>query len=291
MRALIGKITELPTLPYVVYKILQVLSNPNASVRQVAEVIEQDPVLSARVLRLANSGFYSVSGHTTTIERAVTAIGMDSVSQLVFTAAVFSQFELNSVPSFRVREFWKHSLGTAIASETIARQIGHQDPSMIYLAGLVHDIGKLVYHQLYRDEWLQLCEWARLENQTIHEAEITLETIPHTELGYELTRHWRLPLMIQDVALGHHSSPVLTSELEISDHVMAIRIVHLGNLLVHSMRYGNSGHNQIRNPSKELVRRTLGSEAALLPVARLVRAALDRSEQLLTSIAGPELHA
>ena len=288
LRSLVGKISELPTLPHVVYKVLQVLNNPNASIRQIAEVLEQDVSLSAQVLRLANSGFYSHGGGATTIDRAITSIGMDSVSQLVFTAAVFNQFELNSVPSFNVREFWKHSLGVAIASETIAQSLGHRDPSLIYLSGLVHDIGKLVYFQLHRDEWLQVCEWARLERQTIAEAETTLETIPHAELGYELTRHWRLPLMIQEVALGHHSSMTLINDIEISENAQAVQIVNLANLLVHSLRYGHSGHNAIRNPKKDLVVRTLGDDANLMPLIHKVHASLSRSEQLLISVAGAE---
>lgn len=288
LRTLVGKISELPTLPHVVYKVLQVLNNPNASVRQVAEVLEQDVSLSAQVLRLANSGFYSHAGGATTIDRAITSIGMDSVSQLVFTAAVFNQFELKSVPSFNVREFWKHSLGVAIASETIAQSLGHREPALVYLSGLVHDIGKLVYFQLHRDEWLQVCEWARLERQTIAEAEATLETIPHAELGYELTRHWRLPLMIQEVALGHHSPATLDQDLEESENAQAIRIVNLANLLVHSLRYGHSGHNAVRNPKKDFVVQILGDESSLMPLIHKVHSSLSRSEQLLISVAGSE---
>lgn len=285
---MVGKINELPTLPQAVYKIIQVINNPNASVGQVAAALSEDMSLSLRVLRLANSGYYAVPGGVTSIDRAVTALGLDSVSQLVFTAAVFTQLDLQSTHAFKIREFWKHSLGVAIASEKIAREIGNRDTALIYLSGLCHDVGKLIYYQLKRDDWIRICEYARLENITIDEAEKVLNVVPHNELGFALMKRWQLPLMIQEVVLNHHDNQALTNQMEVSIHAGAVGIVNLANLLTHSMKYGSSGHASIRNPSRELVKRLLGNEAVLLQVARSVRMSLDRVEPLLNSIVGPE---
>ncbi len=280
----VSKISDLPTLPSVVHQVIQVVNNPSSSIRQISDALSQDPSLSIRVLRLANSSYYAIPGGASTIERAVTALGIDNVSQMVFTAAVFSQFDLESKSPFNVREFWKHSLGVAVASETIAREIGMRDTSMIFLAGLVHDIGKLAHFQIARDEWMLICQHAQTQGLTTLESERALGTVTHDALGYELVRQWQLPLLIQEVVQLHHDT--LTSTTQVSVHAQAVGIVYLANLLVHSMKFGGSGHEVIRNPSKEVVKRVLGNEKALAHVAKSTMKALQRATPLFEAIFG-----
>lgn len=277
------KINDLPTLPSVVHQTVKVVNDPNSSIRQISETLLQDPILSLKVLRLANSGYYAIPGGAATIERAVTALGIGNVSQMVFTAAVFSQFELKATTPFNIREFWRHSLAVAIASETIAREIGLRDTSMIFLAGLVHDIGKIAHFQIAKEEWFAVCEHAQSNNLTVLEAEKQLGIVSHDELGFELVRKWQLPLLIQEVVHRHHDANIQAGT---SVHTQAVQIVHLANLLVHTMKVGSSGHDAIRNPSKEIVIRVLGNEKALGHVAKSTRKALDRMDPLFETMYG-----
>lgn len=286
----LAKISDLPTLPAVVHKTIEVVNNPNSSIRQISETLLQDPSLSLKVLRLANSGYYAIPGGASTIERAVTALGIDNVSQMVFTAAVFSQFDLRSTSPFDVREFWRHSLAVAIASETIAREIGLRDTSMIFLAGLVHDIGKLAHFQIAKEEWLMICTHAKNHDLTVLESEKEMGFIAHDDLGYELVRRWQLPLIIQEVVHLHHEM-VRAGSSSSSVHAQAVGIVSLANLLVHSMRFGHSGHGAIRNPSKDVVVRVLGNEKALAHVAKSTRKALDRMGTLFETMFAPNSEA
>ncbi len=283
----VTKISDLPTLPSVVHQTIQVVNNPNSSIRQISEMLSQDPSLSLRVLRLANSSYYAIPGGATTIERAVTALGIDNVSQMVFTAAVFSQFDLRAVSPFDVREFWKHSLGVAVASETIAREVGLRDSSMIFLAGLVHDIGKLAHFQIAKEGWLTVCGHAHANAFTILESERILGAVSHDALGYELVRQWQLPLIIQEVVQMHHSAES-TGATPVGAHPQAVGVVYLANLLVHSMKFGSGGHGVVRNPSKEIVKRVLGNEKALLHVAKSTRKSLDRLMPLFDTMFGPQ---
>lgn len=282
----LNKISDLPTLPQVVHQTIRVVNDPNSSIRQISETLLQDPSLSIKVLRLANSGYYAIPGGATTIERAVTALGIGNVSQMVFTAAVFSQFDLQSIAPFNVREFWRHSLGVAIASETIGREVGLRDTSMIFLAGLVHDIGKLAHFQIAKEDWLAVCAYAKATDLTAIESEKTMGGVTHDELGYELVRRWQMPLVIQEVVRLHHdgNAPAGTNSV----HGQAVGAVYLANLLVHSMKFGNSGHAAIRNPSKEVVVRILGNEKALSHVAKSTRKSLDRMGSLFQTMFGPE---
>lgn len=287
----IARISDLPTLPEVVHQTIKVVNNPNSSIRQISETLSQDPSLSTRVLRLANSSYYAIPGGANSIERAVTALGIDNVSQMVFTAAVFSHFDLQTKEPFDVRSFWKHSLGVAVASETIASETGFRDTAMIFLAGLVHDIGKLAHFQLAKEEWLAVCEHATKNNLTVIESEKELGVVTHDALGYELVRRWNLPLLIQEVVRSHHDPGIFSSATQINVNPQAVGIVHLANLLTHSMKFGSSGHTTVRNPSKEIVKRILGNEAALFHIAKSTRAALQRTVPLFESMFEPKSSA
>lgn len=282
------KISDLPTLPTVVHETIRVMNDPNSSIRQISETLLQDPSLSIKVLRLANSGYYAIPGGAATIERAVTALGIGNVSQMVFTASVFSQFDLQSNSNFNIREFWRHSLAVAIASETIAREIGIRDTSMIFLAGLVHDIGKLAHFQIAKEEFLKICGHAKAQNLTVLESEKELGVVAHDVLGFELVRKWNLPLLIQEVVHLHHEGSSTPSAGKIVVHSQAVGIVYLANLLVHTLRVGSSGHNVLRNPSRDIVVRILGNEKALGHVAKSTRKALERMGPLFETMYGHE---
>lgn len=270
-----------------IHKTIKITNDPNSSVSQISNIISQDLVLATRVLRLANSGFYTLPGGATNIDRAVTILGIDNVAQLVYTAAVFSHFELSSDEPFSINEFWRHSLSVAIASETIAREVGLKDPSAIFLAGLVHDIGKLVHFQIAREEFLGICDYAKSEGLTVLESEQRLGHVSHDDLGYELVRQWHLPVLIREAVQMHHDTAAFTSQSSALTCPQHVGAVHLANLLAHSMKSGSSGHDVVRNPSVEVVKRVLGNENALLHVMKSVRKALSKVDTMLSSILSP----
>lgn len=237
--------------------------------------------LATRVLRLANSGFYAIPGGATSIERAVTVLGIDNVAQLVYAAAVFSHYDLVSREPFSIREFWKHSLGVAMASETIARELGLKDPSLIFLSGLIHDIGKLVHFQLAKEEFMGICEYAKTERITVLESENALGHPGHDALGYELVRQWRMPLMIKEAVLHHHDITALTATTSTLAYPQHVGVVHLANLIVHSLKFGSSGHEIVRNPSVEVVKRVLGNDRVLVHLIKSVKRTLEKVEPVL----------
>lgn len=286
----------LPSLPQAVYRVLQLISNPNSSVTQISDAVATDPVLVSRVLSLANSGFYAIPGGATNLERAVTTLGMDTMSQLVFTATVTQQFQLEESHAFKLRDFWKHSLAVAIASEALAKAAGHKDAAMIYMAGLCHDLGKLVYMHFFREDWFRICEYARLEEITISEAEKLLNVASHESLGFELAKRWNLPLMIQEAILHHHSifeskDPAEIKALEENSSADAITIIATANMLVHSFHFGYSGHNSLRNPRRSTIEKLLGEKPGetkkLILVGRALRDALSKADSLLTMVMAP----
>jgi HD-like signal output (HDOD) protein len=123
------------------------------------------------------------------------------------------------------------------------------------------------------------------ENVTILESERSLDHVSHEKLGAELIRQWQLPLLVQEAVQYHHDGFIVG---KVYAYEQAVDIVHLSNLLVHSFSFGSSGHSQIRNPSKEIVRRLLSSEDALTHVARSVHRALKKTEGLLEGLLAEE---
>lgn len=168
-----------------------------------------------------------------------------------------------------------------MASETIARELGLKDPSLIFLSGLIHDIGKLVHFQLAKEEFMGICEYAKTERITVLESENALGHPGHDALGYELVRQWRMPLMIKEAVLHHHDITALTATTSTLAYPQHVGVVHLANLIVHSLKFGSSGHEIVRNPSVEVVKRVLGNDRVLVHLIKSVKRTLEKVEPVL----------
>ncbi|MCB0412357.1 MAG: HDOD domain-containing protein, partial [Bdellovibrionales bacterium] len=133
---LIARMDELPTLPTIVYELTRIINDPMSSTKEVEQVMKNDVSLTTRVLKLANSAYYAIPGGVSTLSRAIAYIGFDTVNQLVLSASIIDALDLGENTIFNVNDFWKHSVGVAIASETIGRYINHLTPSDLFTAGL-----------------------------------------------------------------------------------------------------------------------------------------------------------
>ena len=131
-----------------------------------------DQTLTARLLRLVNSPFYGFAQKVTTVSRAVGLIGFEALRNLVFSTSVMNLFKGDESATFRPSEFWKHSIGAAIAAKNIARRLGEKQVEEFFVAGLMHDIGKLVHHEFLPDEFCRAGELALERDILLREAEL-----------------------------------------------------------------------------------------------------------------------
>ena len=138
IRRKIKSIKSLPTLPAVAHKISKMVENDNTSAAQLGKIISTDQAISGRVLRLVNSSFYGFPGRISSISNAIVLLGFDVVKSLIISVSVFEMMEKGMIG------LWEHSLGCAIASRIIAKKVKDCDPEEISVAGLLHDIGKVV---------------------------------------------------------------------------------------------------------------------------------------------------
>ena len=249
------KLDELPTLPAIVYELSQVIGDPMSSTSDVEAIMANDPAMTAKVLKLANSAYYAIPGGVSSLQRAIAYIGYDAIQQLVLSASIMNALGTRSTVAFDPREFWKHCLGVAMASEATAKFVHHPNPSDLFTCGLVHDLGKIALFILVPDVFTEALEYAAKQNSTFLEAEERLELPFHTQVGRELTLKWRLPSLFQAVT-SHHHEKELSSRGGLSGEMnLVVDIVYLANLLIHALHFGQSGHAKVVGAPKEVLDR------------------------------------
>ena len=202
-------VLTLPTLPTVFVAILEQITSENASAEDVARIIERDQSLTARVLAVANSAYYGFQTKISTVPRAVALLGFGVIKNLALSVSVFDDF-LNPIDivGFDKARFWEHSLVCAAVAREIAEQTKISAPDELYVAGLLHDIGKVALDvacgELYRDLLKQATEG---EARSLV-LEQNILGIDHAEVAGMLSQRWNLPDSIAAAICNHHKAPL-----------------------------------------------------------------------------------
>jgi len=279
---ILSKIDELPTLPTIVYELSQVINDPMSSTADVEELMSKDQSLTTKVLRLVNSAYYAIPGGVSNLSRAIAYLGFDTVNQLVLATTILEALDVKGKSNFNMNDFWKHSLGVGIGAETIAKFTHHPLPSDLFTCGLVHDMGKIALYTLKPDLFLTLVEHANATNSTFLEAEEALEVPKHPLIGHMLAQRWNLPMQIQTtIKYHHHLEP--QSRVGLSpDQNKNVDIVYFANLLVHALKFGNSGYNKVPAAPKQLMQRlAIDPDKDFKPLLIQIKKNLNKTEDLL----------
>ena len=198
----IEKIKELPTLPDVVFKVNEVVNNPNTSAADLEEVISRDQAIAAKVLRLVNSAFYGLPGRVDTLARAIPLLGFSTVRNIVLSVSIF---DMRPIEHFDMKAFWRHSFATSVAARAISVVEGLPDQESQSLAGLLHDMGKVLLFQHFSKEYEKVVEVMEKKDITFLQAERILYSIDHAEVGGALATKWGFPANITASIAFHHN--------------------------------------------------------------------------------------
>lgn len=201
---LIAQVNDFPPLPAVVNKILQVSSDPESSIDKLARIVEAEVGLASSIVKMANSPFFGLSREVASIPHALAVLGMEEVRNMVLAKAMFNTFTNFRKKEERVNVLWKHSFYSALAAQAIADKMGRDD-SGLFVAGLIHDIGKMVIFLAFSSESLRKIYGAN-EKLKDSEKEITYLGLNHEDLGRLLVKSWLFPDSLQ-MAVGYHHSP------------------------------------------------------------------------------------
>ena len=239
LEKLLQQIGTLPTLPTVLMRVTELVNNPKTSALQLARVILDDPSLTARLLRLVNSPFYGFPRRIATVTEAITILGFHQVRNLIFSASVVDLLSVEETADFSPVRFWEHSVGVAVASGLIARHIRHEDREEVFVAGLVHDLGKLVEFQLVRKEFAEALALARTEDVPLRVAEQRVLGFTHDQVGRLLAEHWKLPVRLTEAVACHHR-PDLSQGAK-----REAAAVHVADILVRALGFGAAGDDAV----------------------------------------------
>jgi putative nucleotidyltransferase with HDIG domain len=205
---ILRSLKDIPPMPQVAQKARQLVSKPNSSFSDLAKVIETDQAIVARILKIANSPFYGLSGKVSSVQHAASVLGTRTLMD-VLNMACSSEILGKTLAGYNLDagELWSHSLAVALGSQVIARRINPDLEQDAFSAGLIHDVGKIILDPYVRERKDAFQAFVDEGNRTFLNAEKHILGFDHAELASEVCEKWQIPAGIVE-AIKHHHDPV-----------------------------------------------------------------------------------
>ena len=243
LRSVIAHISTLPTLPAIASQVIELLQDPRTSIQKVANVISSDQSLTSAVLKLVNSAYYGFPRQISTVKHALVILGFSEIRNITFAISILRSFPgSKSSPSFDHREFWRHSIGCAVAAKMLAKFFRYRVSGKVFVAALIHDIGKILLSQYARDLFEKVVEGVFSQGVSFYQAEKNILGVTHAEIGGWLASRWNFPQEIEESIRFHH----LPFKAKIDPSLSAV--VNLSDALVRLKSIGWSGDEKIFHP-------------------------------------------
>jgi HD-like signal output (HDOD) protein len=240
LNRIIGKIEDLPTLPRTVLKITELVNNPRSSAKDLARIITDDQVLTARLLKLVNSSFYGFPQRISTVTGAIVLLGFDAIRNLLLTTSVFDMFSNNKkLNKFNQEKFWDHSLGCAVGAKVIGNALRHDKIEELFVVGLLHDIGKIVEMMFLPKQFSKIADYVNDNHTLMRTAEEAILGYNHAEIGKLLGERWNLPPKLISI-IAHHHQPSAAGHF-----IMEAAIVHLADIFCRALNIGYGGDDKM----------------------------------------------
>lgn len=280
---ILKRIRDIPSLPEVVTRILGIISEPNTPASQIAKLISYDPGLTSKVLRMVNSAAYGFQRQISSIQHGIMILGFNTVRGLVLSASIFKMFEGTAkAQGLDHKQFWEHSLGTAIAARVLAQSMRIPEADDVFSAAMLHDIGKVVLDVHFGPDYHQVLHAARLRAIPFHgpafyQLEEEMLGVTHADIGHFLASKWKLPLTITEVIEFHHAPH------KAQNCGTLVHLVALANELA-VLQYEKMGIYDRDHFSPELIEYFDLSDEDLQHYLALLKEDMSSAEDLLNSI-------
>ncbi|MCZ7585957.1 MAG: HDOD domain-containing protein [Deltaproteobacteria bacterium] len=236
---ILRQVRDLPSLPQVVHRVMEVMDDARSSVKDVAKALEDDPAMTAKVLRISNSAYYGVRQEITSVSFAISRMGFNEIRNLVVSTGVLGAVKDRGTGSLDYERFWRHCLIVALAAKVVhakspsAPAFSKTTENPYFVAGLLHDIGILVLDQFMSTVYREVLDHVTTNMLVLQEAEQAVLGSAHGDVGAFLCGRWNLPDNVRKTVLGHHA-PQDVPEI----HRTFVQVVHVADALAHEQGYG-----------------------------------------------------
>ncbi|MFC1555896.1 HDOD domain-containing protein [candidate division KSB1 bacterium] len=229
-------VLSLPALPTIIAKMIELIDDPKTSASQLAKLISTDQVLTTKILKMANSAYYGFPRRIATINLAIVILGFDMLKDVGLGVSIIDRFKnKSSDESFDMSRFWEHSIACGVIGKMLARKMRYRLSGEVFVAGVIHDIGKLILNQYFTKEFDGIMERVKTKGESFKQAELEELGIGHALIGSWLAEKWNLPEQLVE-AIRHHHTP---NQAVINPELTAM--VHFSDFLCKWLRIGYSG--------------------------------------------------
>ncbi len=233
--SLVRQVDKLVSLPSIYYRLEEAIVDPAARGEDIADLLRSDPDLCARMLRMANSAFYSFHTRIETIERAVSTIGLRQIRELVLITSVVKAFEGIPPGLVNMATFWEHSIAVAVMARALGEEARRPNADSFYIPGLLHDIGRLAMYLKMPGLMHDLLLQRQVQGQSMFLLERQLLGYTHADIGEHLLDSWKVPASIT-APIGRHHDPGASGE-----YAPAACAIHVADAWVNTNRLGSTG--------------------------------------------------
>ncbi|MCL2065302.1 MAG: HDOD domain-containing protein [Candidatus Cloacimonetes bacterium] len=225
------RIDDLPTLLTIALEVERLVKDPNTSVEKIEYLIKNDPSLTAKVLKVANSATYSGTKRIMSLHQAITRLGFDEISKITLAITFLNTFKPKNID---YEQYWIHSITTGYIAVKLNQLSDDEiDADSVFTGGILHDIGVLILDQYFGDIYKKVFEIAGNKNLDLALIEQNVLGITHAEVGAILLQKWKLPLQITDIILNHHNPKNSISAQRDT------KLVYIANFITNNRGYDN----------------------------------------------------
>ncbi len=226
---LVKGVVKLISLPEIYIRVSQILEDPNHNAKQLGEIIGHDPALTARILRIVNSAYYSLAAKIELVSRAVSVVGEDDLRNLVLATSAVDTFKRIPNQLIDIDLFWRHSVHTGIVSRLLSKHCNILHGERLFVAGMLHDIGKLILYFKEPELSQQVLLAASESDGQLFHAEKKIIGFTHGDVGAALIDAWKLSDTLKEVVAYHHDP------LKAKNFAMETAIVHIANCVINAL--------------------------------------------------------
>ena len=248
---LASAVDKMPAFPKSVERILQLTRDVNCTPKEIVQVIDKDPVVTVKILKVVNSAYYSLPRQITSVSHAVVYLGFNTIKNLALGIAAIGMMPKVNAAGFDVDQYLLHSLSTAGIARKLAAQTGETDPMDCFIGGLLHDFGKVVFAQFLPQEFRQALVLSEANGSSLHEALRQLVGVDHAFVGAMLVEKWRFaPELVSTIAHQYDTEQLDTG---------LFACVFTANQISKQLSFGFGGNPCIHQLPDKVMRRMGGT--------------------------------